>query len=300
MDRVRGRVTALDLTQLGLNGRIPPEVGRLDGLVSLRLSRNRLVGPIPPELGGLSNLRKLWLDDNRLSGPVPPELGRLSRLADLRVKENLLSGPLPPSVAALPGLETVRFAGDESVDRGSRRGGRRKPALPDSVSAPVQRLLHASGSARQAGRRRGIEFGVTRSPSTIGVESPWWVPSAVAGAAVQGPRIVALDLSHMGLNGHIPADLSALDELAVLHLGDNRLGGPIPPELGALAGLRVLTLENNALTGTIPEELGALRQLVWLHLGGNELAGPIPQQIATPGRPAGAVPGRQRADGSLP
>ena len=275
VDRVRGRVTALDLTQLGLNGRIPPEVGRLDGLVSLRLSRNRLVGPIPPELGGLSNLRKLWLDDNRLNGQVPPELGRLSRLADLRVKENLLSGPLPPSVAALPGLETVRFAGDEASTGG--RGGVADESPRCRTAAA--RLYSDCSTLLEVRDRLAGDVGLNWS-DTVPIDH--WrgvtlgVPSAVAGAAVQGPRIVALDLSHMGLNGHIPAELSALDELAVLHLGDNRLGGPIPPELGALAGLRVLTLENNALTGTIPEELGALRQLVWLHLGGNELTGPIP------------------------
>ena len=280
VDRVRGRVTALDLTQLGLNGRIPPEVGRLDGLVSLRLSRNRLVGPIPPELGGLSNLRKLWLDDNRLNGQVPPELGRLSRLADLRVKENLLSGPLPPSVAALPGLETVRFAGDEASTGG--RGGVADESPRCRTAAA--RLYSDCSTLLEVRDRLAGDVGLNWS-DTVPIDH--WrgvtlgVPSAVAGAAVQGPRIVALDLSHMGLNGHIPAELSVLDELAVLHLGDNRLGGPIPPELGALAGLRVLTLENNALTGTIPKELGALRQLVWLHLGGNELTGPIPQQIAT-------------------
>ena len=74
---------------------------------------------------------------------------------------------------------------------------------------------------------------------------------AIAGEAAEGLRVIALDLSHTGLNGRIPAELSALDALAVLRLGHNRLAGSIPPELGALSGLRTLNLENNALTGTI-------------------------------------------------
>ena len=255
VDRLRGRVTALDLAQTGLTGRIPPEVGRLDGLVSLRLSRNRL------------------------AGPVPPELGRLSRLADLRLKENSRLGPLPPSVAALPGPAAARFAGDEAVagDRGGVAGESPR------CRAAATRLYSDCSTLLEVRDKLAGDVGLNWT-ATLPIDHWRGVtlgfPPAVDGAAVQGPRIVALDLSHLGLNGHIPAELSALDALAVLHLGDNRLGGPIPAELGALAGLRALTLENNALTGPIPEELGALRQLVWLHLGGNELTGPIPQQIA--------------------
>ena len=278
VDRLRGRVTALDLAQTGLNGRIPPELGRLDGLVSLRLSRNRLAGPIPPELGGLSRLRTLWLDDNRLGGPVPPELGKLSRLADLRLKANPRLGPLPPSVAALPGPAAVRFAGDEAST-----GGRGGVADESPRCRAAATRLYSDCSTLLEVRDKLAGDVVLNWSATLPVDHWRGVtlgfPPAVVGAAVQVPRIVALDLSHMGLNGHIPAELSALDELAVLHLGDNRLGGPIPPGLGALAGLRTLTLENNALTGTIPEEFGALRQLVWLHLGGNELTGSLPRWL---------------------
>ncbi len=279
VDRLRGRVTALDLTQTGLNGRIPPEVGRLDGLVSLRLSRNRLAGPVPPELGGLLHLRTLWLDDNRLSGPVPPELGRLSRLADLRLRGNSRLGPLPPAVAALPGPAAVRFAGDEAA-AGDRGGGTDESPR---CRAAATRLYSDCSTLLEVRDKLAGDAGLNWN-ATLPIDHWRGVtlgfPPAVDGAAVQGPRIVALDLSHLGLNGHVPAELSALDALAVLHLGDNRLGGPIPPELGALAGLRALTLENNALTGPIPEELGALRRLVRLHLGGNELSGPIPEHIA--------------------
>ena len=273
VDRLRGRVTALDLAQTGLNGRIPPEVGQLDGLVSLRLSRNRLAGSIPSELGGLSRLRTLWLDDNRLGGPVPSALGRLSRLADLRLKGNARLGPLPPSVAA------VRFAGDEAA--AGERGG--VAGESPRCRAAATRLYSDCSTLLEVRDRLAGDAGLNWS-ATLPIDHWRGVtlgfPPAVDGTAVQGPRVVALELSHLGLNGHIPAGLSALDALAVLHLGDNRLGGPIPAELGALAGLRALGLENNALTGPIPEELGALRRLVWLHLGGNELTGPIPEHVA--------------------
>ena len=256
MDRLRNRVTALELAQLGLNGRIPPALGRLDGLVSLRLSRNRLAGPIPPELGSLVRLRKLWLDDNRLSGPLPPELGRLSGLAELRFDADAAS-----------------------------TGGRSGPADESPrCRTPATLLYHDCSTLLEVRDRLAGDVGLNWSAAlpidhwrgvTLGF------PPDDAGAVTQEPRVVALELSHLGLNGRIPAQLSALDALAGLHLGDNRLKGSIPTELGALSGLRALTLENNALTGTIPAEFGALQQLVWLRLGGNELSGPVPEQIAT-------------------
>ena len=278
VDGPRGRVTALELTQTGLNGRIPAELGQLDGLVSLRLDRNRLAGPIPPGLGTLAGLRMLALNGNLLAGPVPPELGGLGRLTDLWLHGNRLTGPVPPPVAALPGLAALRIDGDEASggpppSRG--RGGvpdrnrlcRSLVALPrlhrdcatlldvrDELAGDAG--LNWSGAV-PVGHWRGVTVGVP--PGT--------------GGAVEGPRVVALDLSHAGLNGRIPAALSALDGLAVLRLGGNRLAGPIPPELGALTGLRTLVLENNALTGAIPPELGALHALVALRLGGNGLTG---------------------------
>ena len=51
-----GHVTELDLGALGLNGRIPKELGSLANLQGLSLNNNQLTGEIPPELGGLSNL----------------------------------------------------------------------------------------------------------------------------------------------------------------------------------------------------------------------------------------------------
>lgn len=89
-----GRVAALDLSRRGLNGRIPAQLGTLDGLVDLRLSDNRLTGPIPPELEKLAGLRSLRLDGNTLAGPLPSWLENLRGLKDLRLDGSVLSGCL--------------------------------------------------------------------------------------------------------------------------------------------------------------------------------------------------------------
>ena len=60
-----------------------------DGRVTeLNLSNNGLTGPIPPELGNLTSLRKLNLSSNGLTGPIPPELGNLTRLTTLNLGNN--------------------------------------------------------------------------------------------------------------------------------------------------------------------------------------------------------------------
>ena len=68
------RVTGLDLSNKGLAGEIPLELGSLPHLQQLDLSHNQLSGEIPAELGQLSNLQKLDLEANRqLKGMIPPE-----------------------------------------------------------------------------------------------------------------------------------------------------------------------------------------------------------------------------------
>ena len=280
MDRSGGRVTALDLTQMGLNGRIPAKLGQLAGLVSLRLGRNRLAGGIPPALGNLGDLRMLALDGNLLAGSIPPELGKLSRLTDLGLHGNRLIGPAPPSVAALPELVVLRLDDDDAAGEAPKQDRGRSGVLDPNLLC--QPLLEAASRlhddcATLLDARDVLAGGVELSWSDA-LPIGYWRGVTVgfpasAGDAAEGPRVIALDLSHTGLNGRIPAELSALDALAVLRLGDNRLAGSIPPELGALSGLRTLNLENNALTGTIPEELGALQGLVSLRLGNNALTG---------------------------
>ena len=78
----QGRVTGLILTDNGLSGGFPPELGALTHLRTLDLRDNALTGPIPAELGALVNLTYLVLDNNDLTGPIPPQLGALVNLDD--------------------------------------------------------------------------------------------------------------------------------------------------------------------------------------------------------------------------
>ena len=108
-----GHVTELDLVALGLNGRIPKELGSLANLRQLWLWGNQLTGEIPPELGGLSNLTGLSLSGNQLTGEIPPELGGLSNLTELSLADNGLTGEIPPELGGLSNLQGLWLWGNQ-------------------------------------------------------------------------------------------------------------------------------------------------------------------------------------------
>jgi hypothetical protein len=83
---------------------IPPELGSLPLLDSLRLNGNQIAGQIPPELGGLADLLVLDLRRNRIIGPIPDELGNMTSLQSLRLASNILTGDLPASMVNLTNL----------------------------------------------------------------------------------------------------------------------------------------------------------------------------------------------------
>jgi len=62
--------TELDLSNNGLTGPIPSEIGNLTNLTNLNLSYNQLTGEIPIEIGNLTNLTHLVLNDNQLTGEI--------------------------------------------------------------------------------------------------------------------------------------------------------------------------------------------------------------------------------------
>ncbi|KAK2969171.1 hypothetical protein RJ640_016191, partial [Escallonia rubra] len=67
------RVTALDLSSLGLSGSLP-DFSSMDAIETIDLHNNSLVGDIPGFLGTFPNLKELNLADNQFSGVIPTSL----------------------------------------------------------------------------------------------------------------------------------------------------------------------------------------------------------------------------------
>ena len=94
-------VNEFTLSDLGLSGEIPQEIGTLDSLEFLWLEDNQLTGPIPTEIGNLSKLKYLIMHHNQLSDSIPSEIGNLSNLEILKLDNNQLTGYIPESICDL-------------------------------------------------------------------------------------------------------------------------------------------------------------------------------------------------------
>jgi LRR receptor-like serine/threonine-protein kinase FLS2 len=103
------RVTALNLSYMGLIGTIPPHIGNLSFLVSLSIINNSFHGSIPNELARLYRLRHLSFKFNDFSGEIPSWMGLLSKLQFLSLLGNSFTGGIPPSLCNISSLEIISF-----------------------------------------------------------------------------------------------------------------------------------------------------------------------------------------------
>ena len=237
-----GRVTEILLGGMGLNGRIPPELGRLANLEWLYLDNNQLTGEIPPELGGLSNLQELYLGGNLLTGCVPDGLRDVPN-------NDIVSLGLP-------------FCSEHPCVSGG--------AVPDATNTGLISDCEALLAAQDT------------LAGTAALNWSAYTPITEWNGVVLGEtsgRVTEILLGGIGLDGKIPKQLGSLANLTELYLDNNQLTGEIPPELGGLSNLRRLFLSVNQLTGEIPPELGGLSNLRQLVLSGNQLTGEIPPEL---------------------
>ena len=98
----RQRVTALNLSYVGLQGTISPQIGNLSFLVSLDLANNSFYGFLPQEISHLHRLRELHLSNNLLEGSIPQTIHNCHKLEYLSVLGNKLNGSIPIDLGMLP------------------------------------------------------------------------------------------------------------------------------------------------------------------------------------------------------
>ena len=237
-----GRVTEILLGGMGLNGKIPKQLGSLTNLESLDLSDNRLTGSIAAELLDLANLQELYLGGNRLTGCVPDGL------------------------RDVPNNDIARLGLPFCSEHPCVSGGAVVDATNDGLRSDCETLLAARDTlAGTAALNWSADNPITE-----------WDGVLIGGT---NGRVTELLLGALGLNGGIPKGLSSLADLTRLSLGENQLTGEVPKELGDLSNLRGLYLWSNQLTGEIPKELGSLSNLRGLDLRENQLTGEVPKEL---------------------
>ena len=256
-------VIGLTLTENGLRGSIPPELGNLSSLSWLDLWGNELRGTIPAELGNLSNLVVMDLSGNKLRGTIPAELGNLSNLASLNLSENQLRGSIPLEFGRLTNLRQLSLAKNHLTG-----------TIPSELSNTKLKWL--------------VDLSDNELSGTI--------PPELGNLS----DLIELNLSNNQLSGPIPSELGNLTYLTQLYLSDNALIGTIPSELGNLSYLEELGLWGNQLSGTVPAVLGKLVYLKWLLLTDNELGGLIPPELGNLTNLEGLSLSENQLRGSIP
>ncbi|XP_059310939.1 leucine-rich repeat receptor-like serine/threonine-protein kinase BAM2 [Lycium ferocissimum] len=89
------RVTALNISEMGLTGSVPPQLGNLSFLVSFDLSFNNFHSKLPPEFSRLQRLRVIDLSYNNFTGEIPRFLGDFQDLQMFSIENNSFSGFTP-------------------------------------------------------------------------------------------------------------------------------------------------------------------------------------------------------------
>ena len=261
-----GRVTEILLGDMGLNGKIPTELGTLSNLQTLDLSDNLLTGTIPAGLVDLTNLQELYLGGNGLTGCVPDGLLDVSNNDIARLGLPFCSEHPCVSGGAVVDTSNHGLMSDCETLLAVRDTLAGTATLNWAADTPITKW---DGVTVDVGQHRVSKLILSSSELT------GKVPKELGNLA----NLSRLVLHTNELTGEIPKDLGDLSNLSQLRLDENMLTGTIPTELGKLSNLTDMELWGNELSGVIPTELGNLSKLRILTLHGNQLAGEIPMGL---------------------
>ncbi|XP_048133478.1 receptor kinase-like protein Xa21 [Rhodamnia argentea] len=242
----RQRVVALDLSYMGLHGRLSPYLGNLSFLAFLDLRNNSFYGTIPIEigqipsfLGNISTLQVIALAKTNLTGPIPPTLFNGS-LTTVDFMFNDLSGSLPSDICyRWPNIQKLSLSGNKFSG-----------LLPETLTQCKElRVLSLSFNRFQGSIPRDMD-------------------------SLQ--KLRELYLGSNNLTGTIPRAIGNMSSLHMLYTEFNSIGGNIPSDIGKLVNLKVIKLQLNMLTGEVPQEVFNISSLQTLALTGNSLSGSLP------------------------
>ncbi|KAL3520044.1 hypothetical protein ACH5RR_018193 [Cinchona calisaya] len=306
------RVTALNISKLGLTGSIPPQLGNLSFLVSLDISGNNFHGQLPHELIHLRRLRVLNLTRNNLSGELPSWFGSLQELQYLSIRNNSFTGFIPPSITNLSKLETLILSfnplqGKIPMGIGNINKLRILSMKYNQLSGSLPfEIFNISSLEILSLQTNGLSGSLPVNICRRLQDLTWLdlsdnklsglIPSTIS----QCSKLRVLGLSFNSFNGPLPKEFGNLKVLEKAYLGQNNLNGTIPQEVGDLHNLKLLDMGNNMFTGSIPRHFGNLSTLAVLYLNDNKMIGTIPQELGNLQHLEGLVMSDNSLTGSAP
>ncbi|KAL5854014.1 hypothetical protein ACOSQ4_003816 [Xanthoceras sorbifolium] len=256
------RVTALNISYLGLTWTIPPQLGNLSFLALLSINNNNFYGSLPYELARLRN--------------VPSSIFNISSLQELSLKRNHLSSIVNVSSA---GSNLMSLDLSENVFEGE---------IPSFISESIPKEIGnlsklntlSIGYNKLQGQIPSLIFNISSlsiielTNNSMTGDLPHNICSHQRPSALK--RVL---LSENQLTGTIPYNLWRCRELTDISLSYNQFTGRIPKEIGNLTKLKELYIGYNKLQGTIPYNLWKCRELIDVHWTNNQLRGSIPREI---------------------
>ncbi|MYD15282.1 MAG: hypothetical protein F4107_03515 [Gemmatimonadetes bacterium] len=270
-----GRVTALRLSDNGLSGHLPEDLGNMALLTELHVDGNEgLSGPIPNSLSGL-DLQQLQYGGTMLCTVRDEEFRAWLNAIPAREGDFIACNEERSDLVKL-----YQAMGGEDWDNSGNWG----------TNAPLDSWF---GIAVDEETGRVTEIDLNRNGLT------GEVPPEIR----YFPHLQLLRLDYNQLRGEVPPEIGLLTELRrmdidgnmftgrippqfgnlvkleELWMGGNDMSGPIPPELGNLASLEILHLYEAPFSGSIPEEFGGLTKLRVLRIEATRIDGPIPAAL---------------------
>ncbi|KAL3747392.1 hypothetical protein ACJRO7_016212 [Eucalyptus globulus] len=262
----RQRVTALDLSHMGLQGRLSPYLGNLSLLASLDLRNNNFHGMILIEIGHLRRLKQLILELNRFEGNIPPILTQCQNLEVMSLANNRLTGGIPREFGAFPKLKQLNLSSNDL--RGQ---------IPSFLSNISTLQVIGLANATLTGSIPSVLF--NRSLTWVNLTNNYISGSLSSDLCYRWPNIQILSLRQNQFSGLLPETLTQCKELIILWLSYNHFEGSIPRDIDSLQKLQKLYISVNNLTGMIPRTIGNMSSLHKLDIGNNHIQGEIPNEI---------------------
>jgi Leucine-rich repeat (LRR) protein len=97
------------MSNSGIGGNIPAEIGGMTSLEVLDLSLNSFSGDLPSEIGQLENIEELVLFSNGMNGTIPTELGNLANVDVFMLNDNVFTGRIPTQLGMLDRADLIQL-----------------------------------------------------------------------------------------------------------------------------------------------------------------------------------------------
>ncbi|KAL4298980.1 hypothetical protein HN51_049697 [Arachis hypogaea] len=282
-------VISLNLSDLGIQGQLGPEIGQLHRLQTLVLSNNGFLGEVPSELSNCTLLQVLDLSNNSFSGLIPSSFKKLQSLRSMNLSSNLLGGAIPDSLFQIRQLEEMNLHNNHlsgpiptsignltELLRLHLHGNRLSGTIPSSIGN-CSKLEELFLNENRLSGELSLEIAKLKNLKTMSL-----FDNQFSGVIPQdlgiNSSIVKLDFTNNKFTGNLPPSLCFQKKLQVLNMGSNRLQGNIPSDVGRCTSLSMLILSENNFTGSLPV-FESNMNLKYLHISKNNISGPIPPSL---------------------